>query len=254
MSASPRVQELSSQNAKLSERLAVICKENSNLTAEVSSLQNKVAELTKAPFQKDSVLSQMFDQEKAAGWFSSSKNGAKEQLQKLCDALQKEYVEYKTTHTHSDKEMETYMKKLQAAQNKSAELASLLREQNGGDGDLKNLQRQLEEKKSEVSRLQKELQTQRMAGSGGGTGSSASGGGGASLTELRQARDEAERLKQELEAVKTALATQEGLHSMKAKESEELQRKMDVLRTQHREEILALKKKDEEGKKKPERV
>eukprot|EP00796_Vickermania_ingenoplastis_P003999 gene3999-2854_t len=241
--ASSRVQELQDKNKKLTERLALICKENSNLTSEVVSLQNKVTELTRAPFQKDSVLSQMYDAEKAAGWFKNSKS-AKDQLQKLCDGLQKEYVEYKTTHTRSDDEVDSLMKQLKNAQAKSAELADMLqdqRSQTSGGGDTKALQTQLQEKKDEVARLQRELQIARSRNGG-------SDGSETLQNELRTAQVEIATLKRELDTVRAALSTEEGLHKMKASESDELARRIEVMRTQHREEIASLKSKDGLGK------
>lgn len=232
--------ELDAENAKLSARLALTCKENSTLTSEVAALKRKVVELTKAPFEKDSVLAQLYDAEKAQGWFGGSKNSAKEQLQKLCDTLQKEYVSYKTSHTHADDEVESLMKRLESAQTKCSELATIVQERSergAGDGDSKALKRELEEKKKEISRLQRELQSSPSSRTPGGGSHAAA----EELEQLRIAQGEVDSLRNELEALKKALATEERLHKIKAEESEELSRRMEVMRTQHREEIAELK-------------
>lgn len=239
------VQELTEQNAKLKNRLALTCKENSSLTSEVSALKQKLIELAKTPYDKESVLGQLYDPEKAAGWFKNgSKNGAKEQLQKLCDGLQKEYVEYKTRHTHSDEEVTSILKQLESAQSKSSELAEMLQKQSSSAGgendtaDIRTLKKQLEDAKRENSRLQKEVQMSGTSSTSSKGMSSSSGVEG----QLKLLQGENLALQQELEAVKETLEAEEGMHKMKARESEEMSRRLEVLRTQHREEIAALKR------------
>lgn len=239
--------DLAARYEKLTERLALVCKENSALTNKVALLEQEKESLTKTPFDKDSALGQVIlAAEKGVTVAAAGKNGAKEQLQKLCASLQKEYVEYKTIHTHSDEEYESLTKQLLSSQNKSAELAGMLRDLSfgnisGGSGADKTSRagvhgKQIEELKAEVARLQKELK--------GSTNTIESSMGSLQgKNELQLAKAEISTLKQELETVKKALATEESLHKMKVEESAELTQRLESLRAEHKEEIQTIKKK-----------
>lgn len=244
ISSFPRSNEgLASRYEKLTERLALVCKENSALTNKIASLEQEKEDLTKVPFNKDSVLGQLLVSLEKGAWAASAKNSPKEQLQKLCSGLQKEYVEYKTAHTHSDEEFESLTKQLQSSQNKSAELSSVLRDlacNSSGANEIgktnKNevYEKEINDLKAEVERLQ-ELKSSPSAGLALDSEASAS--------ELRVEKEEVVALKQQLVAVKKALTTEEGLHKMKAEESAALAHRLETIRVEHKEEILALKTK-----------
>lgn len=237
--------ELTARYEKLTERLALVCKENSALTNKVAFLEQEKEILLKTPFNKESALGQLILAAEKGGGATAGKNTAKEQLQKLCASLQKEYVEYKTTHTHSDEEFESLTKQLQSSQNKSAELASMLRDLPLGSASTQGLEKgtragmqgkQIEELKAEVVRLQKELRESSTLGS--------SASSVLPNNELSLAKAEITSLKQELESVRKALVTEEGLHKMKVEESAELAQRLESMRIQHKEELSAFKEKN----------
>lgn len=228
----PSSKDLAEQNARLTERLALLCKENTSLTAEVGQLQKKNSELSKIPYDPNSVLTQMHDPK--SGWFAGGKKGSKDQMQKLCDSLQQEYVQYSSTHTRSDAEVERLMKQLQASQSNASELATMLSEERSNRSNTKEvneLKEELQEKQREIARLQKASAPLRAAGA-------AAGGADA---EVGMLRTEVNTLSKELEAARQSLTAEQSMHKMKVEECQTLTQRLEDMRSKHQSEVAALR-------------
>lgn len=230
--------DVAKQNAKLSERLALVCKENSNLTAELVVLQKKNDDLIKAPFQQDSPLGQLFNPN------NRSKNTAKEQLQKLCDALQKDYVEYKLNHTHSDEEYDALLKRFESAQHTSSDLANLLKNQPNFSSteEESSLEAENERLKKELFRVQQELvaRASNVSVQPPRYGAKDKSYGEEQLNQLKI-------LQEEIESIKSALTTEKKLHKSKCTESDALSSELERLRREHRAEQKKVKESRDTG-------
>lgn len=123
-----RIRQLESEGAMLSNTLTKVCDENSRLAGQVSSLETKLTMLAEQPLQETSVLRSLFEPEKT-GWFGGSKTAAREQLEKLSDALQTEFMAYKASHASSNDEVQALVEGLHNAHLNAQELGKLVKDQ-----------------------------------------------------------------------------------------------------------------------------
>ena len=95
-----RIRQLENEGAMLSNTLTKVCDENGRLSGQVAEMETKLTALAEQPLQGTPVLHSLFEPEKT-GWFGGSKSAAREQLEKLSDALQSEFMAYKSSHART---------------------------------------------------------------------------------------------------------------------------------------------------------
>ncbi|KPI88892.1 hypothetical protein ABL78_2009 [Leptomonas seymouri] len=123
-----RVRQLESESAMLSNTLTKVCDENGRLSGQVAALETKLTALAEQPLQKTSVLHSLFEPEKT-GWFGGSKAAAREQLERLSEALQSEFLAYKASHASSNEEVQALVEGLHSAHLNAQELGKLVNAQ-----------------------------------------------------------------------------------------------------------------------------
>ncbi|KAG5502028.1 hypothetical protein JKF63_04305 [Porcisia hertigi] len=123
-----RIRQLESESALLSKTLTKVCDENSRLSGQIATLEEKVRTLAQEPLKNTSVLHSLFEPEKT-GWFGGSKSAAKAQLQELSDALQSEFITYKASHTSSNEEVQALVEGLHNAHLSAQELSAVVSNQ-----------------------------------------------------------------------------------------------------------------------------
>lgn len=123
-----RIRQLENEGAMLSKTLTKVCDENGRLSGQVAEMETKLTALAEQPLQGTPVLHSLFEPEKT-GWFGGSKSAAREQLEKLSDALQSEFMAYKSSHASSNEEVQALVEGLHNAHQNAQELGKLVDEQ-----------------------------------------------------------------------------------------------------------------------------
>ncbi|KAL7710452.1 hypothetical protein N2W54_006025 [Lotmaria passim] len=123
-----RIRQLENEGAMLSNTLTKVCDENGRLSGQVAEMETKLTALAEQPLQGTPVLHSLFEPEKT-GWFGGSKSAAREQLEKLSDALQSEFMAYKSSHASSNEEVQALVEGLHNAHQNAQELGKLVHEQ-----------------------------------------------------------------------------------------------------------------------------
>ncbi|XQJ27952.1 hypothetical protein NXY56_003958 [Leishmania guyanensis] len=123
-----RIRQLEGEGATLSNTLTKVCEENGRLSGHISALEERVQTLVREPLKGTSVLHSLFEPEKT-GWFGGSKSAAREKLEQLSDALQSEFIAYKSSHASSNDEVQALMEGLHNAHLNAQELSNVVRDQ-----------------------------------------------------------------------------------------------------------------------------
>jgi chromosome segregation ATPase len=171
-----RIRQLESEGTMLSNTLTKVCDENSRLSNQVAAMETKLTALAEQPLQETSVLHSLFEPEKT-GWFGGSKTAAREQLEKLSETLQSEFMAYKASHASSNEEVQALVEGLHNAHLNAQELSKLVHvqqqtissgtaavsirvvpaEENIGTGAVQELQAQLRRAQEQGAKAEEQL-------------------------------------------------------------------------------------------------
>ncbi|EKF34013.1 hypothetical protein MOQ_002400 [Trypanosoma cruzi marinkellei] len=123
-----RLRQLENENASLASALTKVCDDNANLAKHIVKQEEKCVELSTSPISATSVLRSLFEPEKV-GWFGGSKTAARENLEKMMEELQNEFIDYQASHASSNDEVQALIGELQSAHMNAQQLSTILHEQ-----------------------------------------------------------------------------------------------------------------------------
>ncbi|KAF8296797.1 hypothetical protein TcYC6_0087000 [Trypanosoma cruzi] len=249
-----RLRQLENENASLATALTKVCDDNANLAKHVVKQEAKCVALSTSPISATSVLRSLFEPEKV-GWFGGSKTAARENLEKMMEELQNEFLEYQASHASSNDEVQALIGELQSAHMNAQQLSIILHEQQevisrgplsvavrifpletaAERVSLVDLRHELERRserenefRQELSRAREELQVKMVENARLQRDLQALRleGNHSNEVERQYMTDEISRLKTEVTQLRKALATEEQLHRLKVGENAALSQRL----------------------------
>ncbi|KAF8280469.1 hypothetical protein TcBrA4_0097220 [Trypanosoma cruzi] len=249
-----RLRQLENENASLATALTKVCDDNANLAKHVVKQEAKCVALSTSPISATSVLRSLFEPEKV-GWFGGSKAAARENLEKMMEELQNEFLEYQASHASSNDEVQALIGELQSAHMNAQQLSIILHEQQevisrgplsvavrifpletaAERVSLVDLRHELERRskrenefRQELSRAREELQVKMVENARLQRDLQALPleDNHSNEVERQYMTDEISRLKTEVTQLRKALATEEQLHRLKVGENAALSQRL----------------------------
>ncbi|KAH8618798.1 hypothetical protein ERJ75_000244400 [Trypanosoma vivax] len=122
-----KLRQFERENASLANSLTKICDENARLAQVIAQQQIKCDGLNSGILASAPALRTLFEPEKT-GWFGKNKS-SRDDLQKLMEDVQREYVEYCASHTSTNEEVQALLAELKSAHVSTQNLSVIVREQ-----------------------------------------------------------------------------------------------------------------------------